>query len=186
VTEIVSTPTRRQPLNACLSLSSTRAFHASRAGDTAICTSHKYPAQLKRFGAQARSTAQVLEAAQEDRRSTDARALLDSVEASLRQQPSGPTKVRFDRIIPSLVLRRPPRLSATLCESRCPNPGARGSQTRVRHRNAADCMLRRFWPAAARICECHVSRHVSYARRSRVALRRGLEDPQTCCERYEA
>ncbi len=34
----------------------------------------------------------MLEAAQEDRRSTDARALLDSVEANLRQQSSVPVK----------------------------------------------------------------------------------------------
>ena len=34
----------------------------------------------------------MLEAAQEDRRSTDARALLDSVEASLRMQSSVPVK----------------------------------------------------------------------------------------------
>ncbi len=151
------------------------------------CTSYKYPSTL-----QARSTAQVLEAAQEDRRSTDARTLLDSVEASLRQQPSGPTKVRFDRITPNLVPRRAARPSATLCVSCCPNPGARGSQTRLCHRNAASHMSRVCSASglARRIPRLQVPRQqakfVSYARLSRMAPQRRLEARQTRCERFEA
>ena len=97
------------------------------AGERVPVHTYKYLSTAVRC-TQARSTAQVLEAAQEDRRSTDARELLESVEASLRQQPSGPTKVRFDRITPELGLRVPARLPATLGGRCCPNPAAEAAK----------------------------------------------------------
>ena len=118
--------------------------------------------------AQARSTAQVLDAAQEDRRSTDARALLESVEASLRQQPSGPTKVRFSVILCADAVGPSARLFVR-CHTVafCPNPGAGGSQTRVWRcvrpaRHAAPC-----------IWKCHVS-----TKTHRRAAR--LHEPRQC------